>query len=179
MKKRCIMLLILALILAPLCSALAEDILGQPFPDFTATDTEGNTFTLSEALQDHEAVLVNLWASWCPPCEAEFPDLTEVYEAYKDRVAFIALSCEPDDTLDVIGEYRRSHGITFPMGRDEDQEIIMYTGTDGIPTTVIVDRFGNAAFFRIGMFESADMIKSVLDNFLGEAYTQTAVIHDR
>lgn len=176
MKKLFVALLVLSLSLVPLCASLAEDILGQPFPDFTATDTEGNTFTLSEALRDHEAVLVNLWASWCPPCEAEFPDLTEAYEEYRDRVAFIALSCEPDDTLEVIAEYRRSHGITFPMGRDEDQEILMYTESDGIPTTVVVDRFGNAAFFRIGMFEDAEMIKSVLDNFLGDAYTETTTV---
>lgn len=176
MKKLFVILLVLSLALAPLCSSLAEDILGQPFPDFTATDTEGNAFTLSEALQDHEAVLVNLWASWCPPCEAEFPDLNEVYAAYRDRVAFIALSCEPDDTLEVIEDYRQSHGITFPMGRDEDQALIMYTGSDGIPTTVIVDRFGNAAFFQIGMFENAGTIQAVLDKFLGDAYTQTAVV---
>lgn len=173
MKKLFIILLALSLSLALLSSSTAEDILGRPFPDFTATDTEGNAFTLSEALKDHEAVLINLWASWCPPCEAEFPDLTEAYEEYKDRVAFIALSCEPEDTLKVIENYRRSHGITFPMGRDEGQKLIMYTGTDGIPTTVVVDRFGNAAFFRIGMFENAEMIKSVLDSFLGDAYTKT------
>lgn len=176
MKKRFAILLVLSLFLAPLCSSLAEGMLGRPFPDFTATDTEGNTFALSEALRDHEAVLINLWASWCPPCEAEFPDLTEVYEEYKDRVAFIALSCEPEDTLEVIEDYRRSHGITFPMGRDEGQTLIMYTGSDGIPATVVVDRFGNAAFFRIGMFENAEMIEGVLDNFLGDAYTETVVV---
>ena len=176
MKKLFIILLLLSLSLATLGFSFAEDILGQTFPDFTATDTEGNTFTLSDALKDHEAVLVNIWASWCPPCEAEFPDLTEAYEAYKDSVAFIALSCEPDDTLEVIEEYRQSHGITFPMGRDEGQEIILYTGSNGIPTTVIVDRFGNAGFFQIGMFESAERVKEVLDNFLGDAYTETVPV---
>ena len=114
MKKLFIALLTLTLSLALFCASHAEDILGKPFPDFTATDTEGNEFTLSEALKDHDAVLLNIWASWCPPCEAEFPDLNEAYEAYKDRVAFIALSCEPEDTLEVIAEYRRSHGVTFP-----------------------------------------------------------------
>lgn len=166
MKKLFIALLALTLSLALFCASHAEDILGKPFPDFTATDTEGNEFTLSEALKDHDAVLLNIWASWCPPCEAEFPDLNEAYEAYKDRVAFIALSCEPEDTLEVIAEYRRSHGVTFPMGRDEGMALIEYTGSDGIPTTVIVDRQGNAAFFQIGMFEDASRVGEALEGVL-------------
>ena len=133
MKK--LILVILALALALATGAAAEEeagILGKPFPDFTATDTQGNTFTLSEALKDHEAVLINLWATWCPPCESEFPDLNEVYGRYGDRVAFIALSTEENDDLDTIEAYRTSHGITFPMGRDE-AGLMNYTASSGIP----------------------------------------------
>ena len=91
MKKLILVLLVLGLVLAAGTAAAADaGILGKPFPEFTATDTQGNTFTLSEALKDHEAVLINLWATWCPPCEREFPDLNDVYGRYGDRVAFIA-----------------------------------------------------------------------------------------
>ena len=168
MKKLFVMLLILALV--PLYS-LAEGVLGQPFPDFTATDTEGNTFSLSEALKTHDAVLVNIWASWCGPCEAEFPDLTEVYESYKDRVAFIALSCEPEDTMEVIEDFRQSNDITFPMGRDEGEELIQYTGSEYIPVTVIVDCLGFAAFYQNECFDNADQIKAALDGILGDEFS--------
>ena len=101
--KKVVLLLLLALLL---CFAAAQadsaEILGKPFPDFTATDTEGNAFTLSEALKEHEAVLINLWATWCPPCRGEFPDLQAAYEALGDRVAFIALSVEPTDTMEKL-----------------------------------------------------------------------------
>ena len=90
-----IALLLLSLCLVP-ASAEDEFSLGQPFPDFTVTDTEGNVFTLSEALKDHEAVLINFWAAWYWPCEDEIPFLNEAYEQYGDRVAFISLSIEDD-----------------------------------------------------------------------------------
>ena len=82
MKKVILILLVLTLFLA--VSASAEDessLLGKPFPDFTIKDCEGNTFTLSEALKDHEAVLINFWATWCGPCRSEFPAINKVYHS--------------------------------------------------------------------------------------------------
>ena len=72
------MILALTLCLGGAAATEPSGFLGNPFPDFTATDTEGNPFTLSEALKDHEAVLINFWASWCPPCRGEFPYLEQV-----------------------------------------------------------------------------------------------------
>ena len=171
MKKALIALALLLTVC--LVSASAEDakILGQPFPDFTVTDTQGNTFTLSEALKDHEAALINIWATWCPPCEAEMPILNEVYEQYGDQAAFIALSYDADDTMEKIEAYRASHGISFPMGRDEGASLYQYLGRQGVPTTVIVDRFGNAAFLRVGSFFDTGEVRRVLEAFLGDGYS--------
>ena len=154
----------------------APELLGKPFPDFTVTDTEGNTFTLSKALEDHEAVLINFWATWCGPCQAEFPLLNEVYKKYGDRVAFIALSVEGNDTLETIAAFRGENGITFPMGRDENQALFGLTASQGIPTTVVVDRFGNAVFCHTGAFWSAEEPERVLKAFLGDGYTETKAI---
>lgn len=175
----CVIMIILALCMG---TASAEesssDFLGKPFPDFTVTDTDGNTFTLSEALKDHEAVLINFWATWCGPCKKEFPFLNEAYEKYRDRVAFIALSADPaKDSLEDIAEYRRENGLAFPMGRDEDKEKYHYVGAKSLPSTVIVDRFGNAAFFHQGIFKDAQAVERVLDRFLGGSYTKTAVLN--
>ena len=172
---RKLIVIMIALLLLAGTAAAEEGILGKAFPDFTVTDTQGNSFTLSEALKDHEAVLINIWATWCPPCEREFPDLNNAFEQYGDRVAFIALSCEDNDTPEKIEEYRTAHGITFPMGRDE-AGLMAYTGSNGIPVTVIVDRFGNAVFERIGSFNNAGEITRTLDAFLGESYTETVAL---
>jgi len=182
MKKIVFISLMLALALV-LCigTAAAEetgsDILGKPFPDFTVTDTEGNTFTLSEALKDHEAVLINFWATWCSPCKNEFPLMNKVYQEYKDKVAFIALSKEKKDTLEKIGTFRQEQGLEFPMGRDEDQKLVSYVdSSSSIPKTVIVDRYGNAVFFHGEAFKTEGEIKAVLNSFLGDGYQETKVL---
>ena len=152
------------------------DILGKPFPDFTAMDTEGKTFTLSEALKDHQAVLINIWATWCGPCLREFPFLSEAYQKYSDRVAFIALSMDQRDTMEDIAEYRKENKVALPMGRDEGEKLYQYIDTNGVPDTVIVDRFGNAVFLHDVAFKSAGDVERVLDTFLGDGYTQSTVL---
>lgn len=150
--------------------------LGKPFPDFTVTDTDGNTFTLSEALKSHEAVLINLWATWCYPCLSEFPYLNEAFQKYGGRVAFIALSTEYNDTIEKIADYRSEIGISFPMGRDEGKELYGYMDAFGTPVSVIIDRFGNAVHFHDGAFKSAGEVERALEVFLGDGYTQSTVL---
>ncbi len=178
MKKLFALIMILALALC-LGAAAAEGSAepGQPFTDFTATDSQGNTFTLSEALKDHEAAVINIWATWCSPCEAEMPFLNEAYEQYGDRVAFIALTYDDEDTNEKIEAYRLSHGISFPMGRDEDAALYMYLGGEAIPTTAVVDRFGNTVFLQTGSFFRAGDVLRVIGAFLGDGYTETAVLN--
>lgn len=173
---------ILILILLALCFACASaeqaDFLGKPFPDFSAADTEGNTFTLSEALKEREAAVLVIWSSRCPLCRAEMPVLNELFEAYGDQVAFFALSGDGEDTMETVAAYREANGIRFPMGLDEGRALSGYTGTREGHAAVIVDRFGNAVFFRNGCFMSAGGAARCVECFLGEEYAETAVLTD-
>jgi len=179
MKKIIIVLLIMALALAAVSAAAEEsELLGKPFEDFTATDTEGNTFTLSEALKDHEAVLINLWATWCGPCQNEMPYLENLWKTYGDRVAMIALSSDPEDTTEKITAFREEFGITFPMGRDENRALAGRLNAPGIPDTVIVDRFGNVGFYRVGTFFTYEDLERTVTVFLGDGYTETRILTD-
>jgi len=176
MKKLIILILTVLMLCLGAASADTGFELGKPFMDFTAADTEGNTFTLSEALKDHEAVLLNIWATWCGPCQSEFPDLEKAYQQYKDKVAFIALSYDDGDTNEKIAAFKEEYNLTFPMGRDEGSALYNYVAQYGVPTTVVIDRFGNTGFLRMGSFNTAEEVGNVLDRYLGDDYTETAVL---
>lgn len=179
MKK----ILIILLTIVMLCifgAAAAEEeysVVGKPFPDFKATDSEQNVFSLSEALKDHEAVLINLWASWCGPCVREFPCLNKVYSQYKDKVAFIGLTVEPEDSMILLKNLKKEYGIEYPVAREEGTDILKHIGgNQGTPTTIIIDRFGNAVYMQVGTFSDSDELSRLLDVFLGERYTESKAL---
>ena len=119
--KKILIILTAILMLCIFGTAAAEEeqsIIGKPFPDFQTMDTERNVFSLSEALKDHEAVLINLWASWCEPCVHEFPYLNEAYNKYKDKVAFVGLTVEPEDTWDILRDMKKEYSMEYPVARE-------------------------------------------------------------
>ena len=174
MKKIFCLLLTLALLWAAL-PALAADTaeLGKPFQDFTVTTIDGEDFTLSEALKTHEAVYVNLFATWCPPCEREFPFMQMAYEEYSGRVAVIAVSIEQNDTPDKLRAYRENHGLTLPMAPAGSTWMSQYAQAVSIPVSLMIDRFGSLTLRHVGALADLDGFRRMFDAFLGEGYTKT------
>ncbi|MBR6120590.1 MAG: redoxin domain-containing protein [Oscillospiraceae bacterium] len=128
---------------------------GTVLPDFSAKTADGGVFTLSEALKDHELVLINLWATWCPPCNMEFPFLQKAYEEAGDRVAVVALSVEEGDTLSIIQKTAEEKGLSFPMGRDENERLAIAFRVNAIPTSILVDREQKVVWMDSGAMSSA------------------------
>ena len=163
--------LILGLTAGRVAAESAEpDYLNQPLADFTVETIGGGSFTLSEALKEKELVIINLWATWCPPCAMEFPYLQEAFEQYQDRVAVIALSLDPSDTPEMLKAYAEARGLTFPVGSDRGIGLAEYFQVMYIPTTVAVDRNGYAVLAEAGAQPSAEAFTSMFDSFLGEGY---------
>ena len=174
-------MLLLALIVALCafsCSALAAGSLslGSAMPDFSVETVNSGTFTLSEALKEKKAVLINLWASWCGPCEMEFPYLQKAYELYDDVVAVVALSVERSDTPEVLTAYAEKNGLTFPIGSDSTVNLSSAFGVQSIPTNIIVDRYGNVAFIEAGAQPSVSAFTRLFDAFTSDSYTQTRTL---
>ena len=176
--KRLILLAMTAALCAFSFSGLGAESLsrGSAMPDFTVETVNCGTFTLSKALKEKKAVLINLWASWCGPCEMEFPYLQRAYELYDDVVAVIALSTEKNDTPQVLRAYAEEHGLTFPIGSDSTLNFGSAFHIQGVPTSIIVDQYGNVAFIEAGMQPSVSAFSRLFDVFTSDSYTQTRVL---
>lgn len=114
---------------------------GYPAPDFTLKTAEGETYTLS-ALKG-QAVLVNMWATWCPPCEAEMPAIEKVYNEYKD-FGFVVLAVNntfQDNPFD-IAPFVTKHGLTFPILLDETADTARAYQVRSLPSSYFINRQG-------------------------------------
>ena len=146
-------------------------IVGKESPDFSVPLTDGTTVTLSDLLKDHDVVVLNLFATWCGPCEREFPEMQKVYEKYGDKAAFISVSTSELDSMEDISKYKESHGITFPMGFTTDG--LAFFIAPSYPTTYVIDRNRVIGFCQTGYFANGDLIEEVITPFMGENYEPT------
>ncbi len=148
---------------------------GDTEADFTVTLSDGSQMTLSKLLETKELVILNFWATWCGPCQMEFPYMEEAYVKHQDKVEIIALSVEPTDTNDVIDQFKTANGLTaLPMGQDSTG-LSAHFYFDGIPTSVAIDRFGVVCWQESGSITSTDKFERLFSGFLGEDYTESKV----
>jgi peroxiredoxin len=127
---------------------------GDPAPDFSYTLADGTTHTLS----GHQGtkVMINFWATWCPPCKAEMPDIQRAFEQYKgDGFVVLAVSQDPETRL--IAPFVRQHGLTFPVIADPSNEIAQRYGARGLPSSYFVNADGTLHAKVLGMM-SVDLI---------------------
>ena len=148
---------------------------GRTLEDFSVATIDGGTFSLSEALREKRAVLINLWASWCGPCGMEFPMMQQVYEQYRDRVEYIALSVEAGDSAAALKAYAGARGLTFPIGSDKTVGLAGQFAYVGIPATLVVDRFGTIVYIKIGAELDETALPRLFDALVGDDYTESRI----
>ena len=141
--------------------------LGDIIYDFSVNDCEGKTFSLSESLKTHDAVLINFWNTNCLWCAEEFPIMEEVYQEYGDKIEYIALS--NFDTDNDILQWKNQLGLSFPMAYDSNLLWNMF-GVAEFPTTIMIDRYGIISYGQSGAFTSKEEMVDLLTQFIGDNY---------
>lgn len=134
-------------------------------PDFTLQTPLGETYTLSEFRG--QAVLVNLWASWCPPCRAEMPAIEKMYREYKAQ-GFIVLAINmtyQDDPFAVV-PFLKEHEITFPILLDETGEVAAAYQLRSLPTSYFINREGVITEVVIGGPMSEALLRTRIEQIL-------------
>lgn len=161
------------------CCAFADTSLtyskGDKIQDFSFTTYDGQTLSFSDVLKEKEAVMINIWATWCGPCRNEFPFMQEAYTQYQDKVEIIALSSEPTDAPEVLKEFANQYGLTFKIGQDP-VGFLSALRMNSIPTTLIVDRFGTICFVESGSQPDTASFTRLFDVFLGDQYTESIIL---
>lgn len=122
-------------------------------PDFRLTDLEGKPLQLS-ALRG-KVVLLDFWATWCPPCRAEIPHFNELYTAYRAQgLEVIGLAMDQEGP-GVVRPFVRENRVSYPIAMDDSRISRAYGPIHGIPTTFLIDRQGRIVKKFMGYQEKA------------------------
>ena len=142
---------------------------GQEAPDFALPLTDGSEAKLSELLKDKEVVVLNIFASWCGPCEKEFPDMEKTYQKYKDKMEIVAVSGDLvlDEMEDMV-KYKEEHNLSFLIGMKNESIDSLKIG--GFPTTYIIDRNGRIVFSQSSAFLHEGDFEKVVTSLMGDDY---------
>ena len=145
-------------------------------PDFTLTDQYGNEHTLSD--YQGKTVFLNFWATWCPPCRSEMPEIQKLYEDYGSNeedlivLGIAAPGYGDEGTVEEITEFLNENEYTFPVVMDETGEMFYRYGISAFPTTFMIDAGGNVYGYVQGAM-TGDIMESIVQQTV-DGYQQSA-----
>lgn len=139
---------------------------GQLAPDFTLTATDGRTITLSDyTTGGGTPVILNFWATWCPPCRVEMPYFQSAHTLYAEEVVILGLN--QAESAATIASYAGERGLTYPLLVDADMRVNNLYGVLNLPTTIFIDRNGVVREVLIGTI-SQGVLDDRIDNLIDE-----------
>jgi len=144
----------------PITGLSGITMVNRPAPDFTLTTFKGATISLEDLRG--KPVIINFWASWCPPCRIEAPLLERVWRAYEFR-GLIFLGVNIQDRKEDALNYIREFDITYPNGPDPTGEITIDYGVSGLPVTFFVSKKGEIVRRWVGAIDKSVLISSIED----------------
>jgi peroxiredoxin len=125
---------------------------GDPAPAFAAPVIGGDTLRLADL--HGAAIMLNVWATWCPPCREEMPGLQALHEQYGGRgLRVIGVSIDSRGAESAIRGFAEDHGITFTILHDPGESVARLFRTRAVPETFLIDADGRIAHRWIGMFD--------------------------
>ena len=139
----------------------APDSAADTAPDFTVLDADGNEVSLSDFFGT--PIVLNFWASWCPPCKAELPDFEAACKKYEGKVVFLMVNMTDGqrETVEIAKDFITSEGYTFPVYFDTRYEASYAYGISSIPTTYFINADGTLEAKATGMISAAQLEQGI------------------
>jgi thiol-disulfide isomerase/thioredoxin len=117
-------------------------------PAFSATTIDGRGISLASLRG--KVTIVNFWATWCPPCRAEIPDLIALQAKYRDRLQVIGIS-QDEEGVELVKRFAAGHDMNYPIVMATPELDKMFPGVAALPTSFVIDRDGRIVQKHVGM----------------------------
>ena len=128
-----------------------------PAPDFSLTDLDGQARTLSA--YKGKVLILNFWATWCPPCRVEIPDFVDAYKELKGQGLEILGVSVDDLSANAVRDWTRAKGVNYPVAMATEKIVRDYQPVDFIPTTIIIDRQGQIRYRQSSMMDKDALVR--------------------
>jgi peroxiredoxin len=129
-----------------------------PSPELNLIDISGNQASLKD--YQSQVVLVNNWATWCPPCRAEMPTLREYFEDHQEQ-GFTVIAIEAGEPVSEVAKFADEYGLTFPVWADPDQKALVAFRNSALPNSYVIDRRGQVRLAWTGAINRETLEKYV------------------
>jgi peroxiredoxin len=147
---------------APNNYTVVPSVVNFPAPDLSLNDLAGEVVSISDLRQN--IVLINNWATWCPPCKAEMPTLLKYYNQHVDQ-GFTLIGIEAGDSLEEVSTFVNQYGINFPILLDPNNKSLIAFHNDNLPSSYVIDHDGNVILAWTGPI-NRDMLEKYLTPLL-------------
>ncbi|MEJ2411383.1 MAG: TlpA disulfide reductase family protein [Anaerolineales bacterium] len=130
----------------------------QPAPELTLFDLDGNQVSLSDFVG--EVVLLNNWATWCPPCRGEMPEFQAYYEKYQDK-GFMVVAVEAGEPEEEVRRFVEEQGLEFTVLLDPENLSLVTFQHSSLPASFVIDRQGHLRLAWLGAINTPTLEKYV------------------
>jgi thiol-disulfide isomerase/thioredoxin len=122
----------------------------QVAPPFLVRDIDGNVISTAE--WKDKVVLLNFWATWCPPCREEVPELVDLQSRYKDRLQVIGISMDDPEDIRTVKKFAVQEGVNYPIVMASREIILEYGGVPALPTSFVVNTESKVVQKHVGLY---------------------------